>query len=157
MRAATLVLCIVVCQAVGIVGALWTAPAIPTWYAALHKPSFNPPGWIFGPVWTVLYLMMAVAAWRILQLPATPARLAALSVFALQLALNFAWTPLFFRFHMLRAALAEIVLMWISIGATVLLFSRLDSVAAWLLAPYWAWVTFATVLNAAIAHLNPKA
>ena len=157
MRAATLVLSIIVCQAVGLLGARWTAPQIAGWYATLRKPSFNPPNWVFGPVWTLLYLLMAIAVWRVMQLGPSPARNLALALFVLQLALNFAWTPLFFRFHLLRSALAEIVVVWLAIGATTVVFARVDAAAAWMMAPYWAWVTFATALNAGIAWLNPKA
>lgn len=157
MRAAALVICILLCEGVGLIGARWTATEIPAWYAGLQKPSFNPPNWIFGPVWTLLYLLMAIAVWRVLQLPASSERNLAVALFAVQLVLNFLWTPLFFRFHLLRGALAEIVLMWVAIGATTLAFYRLDVASAWMMAPYWAWVTFATALNAAIARLNPMA
>lgn len=157
MRAASLVILILLCQAVGLVGARWTMPQIQGWYAGLHKPGFNPPGWVFGPVWTLLYLLMAIAAWRVLQLAPSPARNTALALFAVQLVLNFLWTPLFFRYHLLRGALAEIIVMWLAIGATTLAFGRLDAAAAWLMAPYWAWVSYAAVLNAAIARLNPTA
>lgn len=157
MRAASLVLLIVICQSVGLVGARWTMEAIPTWYAGLIKPSFNPPNWIFGPVWTTLYLLMAIAAWLVWRMPASSPRNTALALFALQLALNFLWTPLFFRFHMLRGALVEIVVLWMAIGVTTLQFAKLSPSAAWLMAPYLAWVTFASVLNGALARLNPRA
>jgi tryptophan-rich sensory protein len=154
MRAVTLVLSILICQAVGLLGARWTAPEIPRWYSTLRKPAFNPPSWVFGPVWTLLYLLMAIAAWRILQAPPSALRTAGLSVFAGQLALNFLWSWIFFRRHATGAALAEILTLWIAIAATAILFSRLDSIAAWLLAPYLAWTAFAALLNAAIFRLN---
>lgn len=154
MRAASLVVLILLCQAVGILGARFTAPEIPGWYRGLRKPAFNPPNWIFGPVWTLLYLLMAIAAWRILQAPPTHARTLALAIFALQLVLNLLWSWVFFRRHAVGAAVAEIILLWIAIGATTAAFARLDSLAAWLMAPYLAWTTFAGVLNAAIWRLN---
>jgi tryptophan-rich sensory protein len=154
MRAATLVLSILLCQAAGLLGARWTAPEIPSWYSTLRKPPFNPPPWVFGPVWTLLYLLMAIAAWRVLQAPSSSGRIAALAVFAAQLALNLLWSWIFFRRHAIAAALVEILALWIAIAVTTLLFSRLDSLAAWLLTPYLAWTAFATLLNAAIFHLN---
>lgn len=154
MPIARLVIWILVCQAVGLLGARWTAPEIPTWYRALLKPSFNPPNWIFGPVWTTLYLLMAVAAWQITESAPSPQRTAALTLFAFQLALNFAWSWIFFSRHALRAGFAEIILMGIAIGLTTVVFSEIKPSAAWLMAPYLAWVTFATLLNGAIARLN---
>jgi tryptophan-rich sensory protein len=154
MRAATLVLSILICQAVGLLGARWTAPEISRWYSTLRKPVFNPPSWVFGPVWTLLFLLMAIAAWRILQLPPSAMRTAGLVSFGVQLALNLLWSWIFFRNHAIAAALAEILALWIAIAATTLLFSRLDSIAAWLLTPYLAWTAFVTLLNAAIFRLN---
>ena len=156
MRAFSLVLWIVLCQGVGLVGVRWTAPEIPTWYRSLRKPSFNPPGWIFGPVWTLLYLLMAGAAWLIAGSDSSPKRSIALALFVVQLSLNFAWTWFFFRRHALRAAFAEIILMWLAIAATIAAFARISPLAAGLLVPYWVWVTFASLLNGAIAWLNPR-
>ena len=154
MRAATLVFLILLCQAVGLLGAHWTAPEIPSWYRTLRKPTFNPPSWVFGPVWTLLYLLMAVAAWRISGFAASPLRTAALLLFAVQLALNLLWSWIFFRRHALGAALAEVVVLWVAIAATTAVFARVDAVAAWLMAPYLAWTTFAALLNGAIRRLN---
>jgi benzodiazapine receptor len=154
VRAFSLVMWIIFCQAVGLLGGRWTAPEIPGWYRGLRKPSFNPPSWVFAPVWTTLYLFMAIAAWQITQSTASPQRTAALALFFFQLALNLAWTWIFFRLHAIRAALVEIALMWIAIGATTVAFALITPPAAGLMAPYWAWVSFATLLNAAIAHLN---
>ncbi len=156
MRAFSLVLWIILCQAVGILGARWTAPEIPAWYATLVKPSFNPPGWIFGPVWTFLYLLMAIAAWRVTGSAPSPLRTVALSLFAVQLTLNLAWSWIFFSRHALWAGFADIVLMWLAIGATTIAFARISSMAAGLMMPYWAWVTFATLLNWSIARLNSR-
>ena len=146
---------LLLCAAIAGVGALSTIPNIPTWYAALNKPSFNPPNWIFGPVWTFLYALMAIAAWLIWRRPrTTPARLDALMVFALQLTLNFLWTPIFFHFHQLLTSVVVIALLWLAIVATIVLFGRVSRLAAALLLPYLAWVSFAAALNAAILKLN---
>lgn len=154
MRAFSLVFWVVVCQAVGLMGARWTAPEIPAWYGALIKPSFNPPGWVFGPVWTVLYLLMAIAAWRVGQAAPSGLRTAAIWAFIVQLVLNLAWSWVFFHRHDLRGAFAEILLMWLAIAVTAWLFKRVDTTAAVLMGPYLLWVTFAAVLNGAIARLN---
>jgi len=154
MRAATFIFFILLCQAVGLLGARWTAPEIAGWYRGLRKPAFNPPSWIFGPVWTLLYVLMAIAAWRVTQLPASMARTIALALFAIQLALNLFWTWIFFRCHRIAAALIELVFLWLAIAATTVGFAILDPLAAWLMAPYLAWTAFATLLNAAIRRLN---
>lgn len=154
MRAFSLVLWIVLCQAVGLAGARWTAPEIPSWYRTLVKPGFNPPGWIFAPVWTTLYLLMAIAAWRIGLAAPGSLRTWALGLFLFQLLLNFAWTWIFFHLHAIRAAFAEIVVLWLVIASTALVFARMDVPAAALMLPYLLWVTFAAALNGAIARLN---
>lgn len=142
--------------AVALAGSWVTLPKILTWYAGLAKPSFSPPNALFGPVWTVLYAMMAVAAWRVWIAPADAAeRQMALALFWLQLVLNALWSPVFFGFQRPGLALAVIVLLWIAIVATTIRFFRIDALAGWLLIPYLAWVTFASVLNGAIVRLNP--
>jgi translocator protein len=156
MRWIWLVLWIVGCLAVGGLGGRWTAPQIPGWYQTLTKPSFNPPGWIFGPVWTTLYILMAVAAWRVTESPESRLRTLGIALFVLQLALNLAWSWIFFHKHAIGMAAVEVALLWCAIGATTLVFSRVSASAAWLMAPYWAWVTFASILNAAIWRLNAK-
>ena len=124
------------------------------WYATLKKPSWNPPGWIFGPVWTALYTMMAVAAWLVWQRGGFAAQRRPLGLFLVQLTLNAAWTPLFFGLHRPGLAFAEIVCLWLAIAATMVAFSPLSRAAAWLLAPYLAWVSFAAALNFALWRLN---
>ncbi len=124
------------------------------WYAGLAKPPFNPPAWVFGPAWTTLYLMIAVATWRLWRAPASAARTRALRLNAVQLALNALWTPIFFGLQWPGLALAEIAMMWIAILATILAAWRVDRVASALLWPYLAWVSFATTLNASIWWLN---
>jgi benzodiazapine receptor len=148
---------IVLCEGVGVLGGMWTGPEIPRWYRTLTKPSFNPPGWIFAPVWTTLYLLMAIAAWLTFNAAASPTRTLGLVLFFVQLALNLAWSWIFFRKHAIGSAAVEVALLWCSIGATTMLFSQVSSTAAWLMVPYWGWVTFASILNATIWRLNPAA
>lgn len=143
-----------VCVLVGGVSGALTAHAIPTWYAGLVKPSFNPPNWVFGPVWTTLYILMGVAAWIVWLQPHSATRQIALGCFVTQLALNFFWSLIFFRWHMLGGALVEILLLWLAILATLLFFWQVRTLAGALLLPYLAWVSFASVLNAAIWKLN---
>lgn len=124
------------------------------WYAALAKPSWNPPGWLFGPVWSTLYAMMAVAAWLVWQRGEGGVRRRALGLYLGQLVLNAAWTPLFFGLHLMGIALAEMLLLWVMIAATIVAFHRVHRLAAWLLFPYLAWVSFAAVLNFTLWRLN---
>jgi translocator protein len=124
------------------------------WYASLKKPSWNPPGWLFGPVWTALYTMMAVAAWLVWQRGGFATQRGPLTLFLVQLALNAAWTPLFFGLHRPGAAFAEIVLLWLAIVATIIAFRRASRPATLLLVPYLAWVSFAAALNLALWRLN---
>ena len=145
---------VLLCLAVGFLGALATMPSIPTWYAALAKPSFNPPNGVFGPVWTVLYLAMAVAAWLIWKSPASPARANALMIWAAQLLLNAVWTPTFFAFHRIGDALLVIVLLDFVLAVLIVVAWRMQRIASLLLMPYLAWTLFATALNAAIFRLN---
>ena len=124
------------------------------WYAALRKPSWNPPAWIFGPVWTALYTMMAVSAWLVWKRGGFAAQRKPLVLFLVQLALNALWTPLFFGFHLTGLAFVEIILMWLAIAATIAAFHKVHRPAAWLLVPYLAWVGFAAVLNGTLWRLN---
>ncbi|HEY8566801.1 MAG TPA: TspO/MBR family protein [Beijerinckiaceae bacterium] len=142
--------------AAGFVANLVTIPNIPTWYAGLAKPFFTPPNWVFGPAWTLLYTLMAIAVWRILSLPAgTAGRGRALLAFFGQLALNALWSVAFFGMRSPAAGLVVIFGLITGIVVTILAFRPLDRLAAWLLAPYLAWVTYATALNAAVWWLNP--
>lgn len=124
------------------------------WYASLTKPSWNPPGWIFGPVWSVLYIMMAVAAWLLWREGGWARQRKPLLLFLVQLWLNAAWTPLFFGLQMPGVALAEIVLLRVAIVLTLTAFRPVNRAAAWLLVPYLAWVSFAAVLNFTLWRLN---
>lgn len=122
------------------------------WYAALQKPSWTPPSWLFGPAWTLLYTLMAIAAWLVWKRVGFGRPL---KLYFVQLALNAAWTPIFFGAHQLGWGLFEIVALWIAILMTLLTFRRVNPTAGWLFMPYLAWVTFATSLNFAIWRLNP--
>jgi translocator protein len=140
-------------------GGILSSLASPTrtqWYADLEKPAWNPPSWLFGPVWTALYLAMGLASYLVYrQAEASgPERSFALGVFYLQLALNLAWSPVFFRLQRPAAALALIKVLWLATVVTVVAFYRINKAAGLLLVPYLAWVTFATALNAAIVDLN---
>ena len=142
--------------AVMVFAGLATAPNIPTWYAGLKKPWFNPPNWVFGPAWSVLYPIIAYALFRILQLPAsTPGRGAAIAAWFVQLALNCGWSLAFFAARSTSLGLVVVAAMWLAIAATARMFWPLDRVAAWVLAPYLAWVSFAAALNFAVWRLNP--
>jgi tryptophan-rich sensory protein len=120
-------------------------------YAALERPAWAPPGWVFGPVWTILYATIAIAGWLVWRRAGVHR---ALVPYAAQLALNAAWTPIFFGAGAYGLAAIEIVLLWCAIGATVLAFRRVHRGAAALLLPYWAWVTFAATVNVAIWWTN---
>lgn len=124
------------------------------WYASLKKPSWNPPGWIFGPVWSALYTLMGVAAWMVWKRGGFAAQRRPLTAFLVQLALNAIWTPLFFGLREPGWAFAEILLLWLAIAWTIAEFWRTNRIAAGLLWPYLAWVSFATVLNGTLWRLN---
>lgn len=136
------------------IGQLATYPNLAPWYAGLVKPPFNPPNWVFGPVWTSLYALMAFAACRILRLPPSPARRLALMLFFVQLALNTAWSWMFFGAHSPLLGLLNILPQFAVIVAAVIAFVWLDRVAGWCLVPLAAWVGYASVLNAALWWLN---
>lgn len=125
------------------------------WYTSLQKPAWNPPGWIFGPVWTALYTMMAVAAWLVWRQGGWEKQRRPLLVFLAQLTLNALWTPLFFGLHWPGVAFAEILLLWLAIAATVAVFRPVSRTAMLLLVPYLAWVSFAAALNFTLWRLNP--
>jgi tryptophan-rich sensory protein len=139
---------------VGGVAGAFTASAIPEWYATLRQPSFNPPNWVFGPVWTTLYLLMGYSFFRIWSLSVSPGRTTALRIYFAQLLLNFCWSFLFFYFKLIGWALLEIAFLWLSIVTMILHFYRLDRVAAYINIPYILWVSFASILNASYYLLN---
>ena len=153
-QAAVLIALLVACLGIGALGAFATAQSVGTWYQTLAKPSFNPPDRVFGPVWTALYVMMAVAAWLTWRRAGWREARPALLLFALQLALNLGWSLLFFGARWIGGALVEIVLLWFAIAATIAAFRRHSQWAGILMMPYIAWVTFATLLNFTIWRLN---
>jgi len=147
-------------QSAGLLGTIFTASSVTTWYPTLVKPALNPPSWVFGPVWTILYVLMGVAAymvWRVYETSSGAkkhfARMA-LVLFGLQLALNAWWSIIFFGQQQLGFALLEIVVMWFAIVATIYYFAKLSRTAAWLLVPYLLWVSFASYLNYSLWMLN---
>lgn len=153
--AAVLILLLVVCLGVGSAGAVFTSRSVDTWYAGLAKPWWNPPTWVFGPVWTTLYAAMALAAWAVWRRRGFRGGAVAFGWFALQLALNALWSPLFFGLRNPWAALVDVALLWAAIGATLAAFWKISRLGGILLVPYWLWVSFAAVLNFAIWRLNP--
>jgi tryptophan-rich sensory protein len=143
-----------ICEGVGIAGGICTAQSVSTWYQTLNKPSFNPPGWIFAPVWTTLYAMMGLACFLIYQKKETKGAPAALFIFSVQLALNLLWSVLFFCMKTPAGALIEIIFLWAAILLTTILFWKISKRSAILLLPYLLWVSFASVLNFEIWRLN---
>src|SRR3989304_8924061 len=146
---------VLVCELAGGIGSVFTTPSIPGWYEGLAKPAFNPPGWVFAPVWTILYAMMGLSAYLVYEKgPRRNEVRKALAVFAGQLLLNTLWSIVFFEAHMILGAVVVIVLLWVMILASIWLFSRISQAAAYLLVPYILWVSFATVLNISLYVLN---
>lgn len=145
---------VALCLGAAGLGAGATTPEIDGWYATIQKPTWNPPDAVFGPVWTTLYLMMAVAAWLVWQRGGLREQRSPLGLFGVQLALNVAWSWIFFGQHQLGWAFLELVVLWLAIAATAVAFFRCSKVAGWLLVPYLAWVSFAGVLNFTIWRLN---
>jgi benzodiazapine receptor len=172
MRAAiSLVLAVVIAFIPAMIGA---GSRPDGWYESLNKPTWNPPSWVFGPVWTALYLSMGVASWLVWRrgqqrgpgdqpalrtpgTPTTPSTRAPLAAYAVQLVLNALWSPLFFGLHRPDLALIDIALLWVAILATLILFWRVRPLAGAMLLPYLAWVSFAAVLNWTLWRLNPDA
>jgi len=150
-----LILFILVCYFVAFVAGILTRPQIPTWYSTLAKPAWRPPNWLFGPVWTLLYGMMAVAGWRVWCARISKWRTLALSLFAIQLVLNFLWSPTFFKMHLMGPAFAIISLLLLALLLFVSNPRKVDHFAASLLVPYVLWVSFAAALNYTIWTMNP--
>jgi benzodiazapine receptor len=147
--------CLALCLGVATINGSVTYPEIPTWYASLTKPSWTPPDWVFPLVWSFLYVTMGISLWLLWDRAAdTASRRLAIALFFVQLALNAAWSPVFFGLHQMRAALVIIVLLVVAIAATIVAAWRTQRMAAWLLVPYLAWVVYATTLNAGLVVLN---
>lgn len=146
---------VLICEGAGLIGSLFTRPSIAGWYAGLTKPSFSPPNWLFAPVWTALYAMMGVAAYLVYEKRGQrPDVRKALAFFAVQLVVNVLWSIVFFGAHSLLGGVAVILLLWVLILVTILRFSKISKAAAYLLVPYFLWVSFATALTIAFAALN---
>lgn len=150
-----LIIAIGVFELAGIIGSIFTAPSINTWYALLAKPALSPPNWVFAPVWTILFALMGIAAFLVWRIGWHRRDVkAALVIFAGQLILNTLWSIIFFGLHSPGGALVEIIILWLAILATILAFARISKRAAWLLAPYILWVSFAFYLNYKLWLLN---
>ena len=164
-----LVIAIVVSEMAGVIGAFFTTPSIAgpstglglSWYAGIVKPAINPPAWVFGPVWTTLFVLMGISAWLIWrkldsgsEAGMTKQIKIALGIFLGQLVLNTIWSIIFFGLHNPGGALIEIVFLWLAILATIIAFAKISRPAAWLLVPYILWVSFASYLNYSIWMLN---
>jgi tryptophan-rich sensory protein len=148
-------ICISIPLLIGFIGSLFTMESVRTWYTTLNKPSFNPPNWIFGPVWTLLYVLMGIAAYRVWLKRKTAEWFHwAVVIYIVQLIFNLMWSFIFFYLHQIGFALIEIVLLLLLIIINAFIFYRFDKLAAWLLLPYFLWVSFATCLTYAIFVLN---
>lgn len=150
-----LALCIAVCELAGIIGSIFTASAITTWYAGLAKPALNPPSWVFGPVWTMLYACMGIAVFLIWKQGWQHKHVkSAVAIFCAQFVANIVWSALFFGLRSPFTALIDIFVLWILIVGTIICFYRVSKSAAYFLVPYFLWVSFATYLNYMIVRLN---
>lgn len=150
----SLIACVGGILLIGTISGLANAGSINGWFSTLNKPSFNPPNYLFGPVWTTLYILMGISLYLILQSPKTDSRNTALIIFAFQMALNFSWSFLFFYFKWPGIAFIEIIVMWVAIIIMILTFYRISNTAAYLQIPYLLWVSFASILNGCIWYLN---
>lgn len=148
-----LVISVALCLAVGFFGSIFTVSAIPTWYAALNKPFFSPPNWIFAPVWTILYILMGISLY-LLWVAKRKGKEKAIKLFIIQLSLNFFWSILFFVLHNPLAAMTEIISLWILIFLAIRQSMSISKSSAYLLYPYLVWVSFASILNLFIVLLN---
>jgi translocator protein len=149
-----LVISILIPLALGGIAGYATSQNILTWYVTLNKPFFTPPNYLFGPVWTSLFIMMGIACYLIWQ-STHESKNKALTIYVIQLALNFSWSFVFFQFHQLGLAFIIIVCMWLSIFTTIVFFRKINNIAAWLLIPYILWVSYASALNFAVWQMNP--
>lgn len=154
MKFTKIIISIFIAQSAGIIGSIFTAASVKTWYLAIDKPAWNPPSWVFGPVWVTLYLLMGVAAFFIWEQRDLPLAKSALWLYGIQLVLNAFWSILFFGLKNPGLAFAEIVILLVFILATTVLFWRIKPWVGALMIPYIAWVSFATYLNYTIWQLN---
>ncbi len=150
-----LIVSILICQGAGAIGALFTSPAISTWYTTIQKPSFNPPNWIFAPVWTLLFLLMGISLYFVWSRGLEDKKIKiAVFIFCVQLVLNIFWSFLFFGLQSPLYAFIGIVILWLAILLTIISFYKISKIAAYLLLPYILWVSFASVLNFSILIIN---
>ncbi len=154
IRIPQLLLSVGICLGAGFVGSFFTVSSIPTWYAALNKPVFAPPNWVFAPVWTTLYILMGIALYLVWT-SKTQLKQHALNLFFVQLGLNVLWSIIFFGMKNPGLAFVEIIVLWIAIFLTIKSFLKINKLAAFLLYPYLTWVTIASFLNLFIVILNP--
>ena len=148
---------IIACEIVGAIGSIFTIPNIPLWYASLTKPFFSPPNWVFGPVWTLLFLLMGIALyiiWVIKEKKLLEKRFYAISWFKIQFAFNVLWSYLFFGLRNPFLGFIGIIFLWLSIVITIIYFYKINKTAAYLMVPYLLWVSFASLLNFSIMILN---
>jgi tryptophan-rich sensory protein len=145
---------IIVCEGVGFLGTLFTIPSIQGWYMTLQKASFNPPPWVFGPIWTTLYFLMGVSIFLLLQKKLKKQRTFLITLFAVQLFLNLLWSVIFFGWHLPLPAMVELILLWITIALLIIDFWKFSKWAAILLIPYLGWVSVAATLNFFVVLLN---
>lgn len=150
-----LIISIAIPLAIGLIGGGFTASQIPVWFAHLNKPSWNPPSWLFAPVWTTLYIMMGIALYLVWKSDAAKSiKKSAIIFFEIQLILNFCWSFIFFNQHQIGWAMIDISFLWLFIVATIFSFRKISLTAAWLMVPYILWVSFASFLNYSIWQLN---
>lgn len=150
-----LIISVLICLSAGFIGSTFTTPSIPTWYATLNKPSFNPPNWLFAPVWTTLFILMGIAAFLIWRKGLKKKVVKnALIIFLVQLVFNTLWSFLFFKFHLPFWALMDIIVLWTLILLALIKFWKINKAAGILLIPYLLWVSFASFLNYTIYQLN---
>lgn len=150
-----LIIAIAIPLIVGGTSGFFTATGVESWYQTIARPTWNPPGWLFGPVWTTLYVMMGISlflVWK--EDTSVELKKIGIALFAVQLVLNFFWSFIFFNQHQIGWALVEIIAMWVFILLTIFAFAQVNKAAAWLLVPYISWVSFATILNFTIWQLN---
>ena len=149
-----LTVCMLICLSAGWLGSVFTSSSVKTWYFTIAKPSFNPPSWVFGPVWTLLFIMMGISIYFIVKNGITDRNKKAVYIFAMQLLLNIIWSMLFFGMKSPMLAFFEIIVLWLAIAWTMMAFIKLSKKAAYLLIPYILWVSFAALLNFGIWILN---
>ena len=149
-----LVLCILLPLLVGSISAIATATGVNDWFLTIQKPFFNPPNYLFAPVWTILYILMGISLFIVLQTPSSRSKKYAISIFMVQLLLNFCWSFIFFKYHLIGLALVDIILIWLAIICMIYSFYQINKKAGYLQIPYLLWVSFASILNGAIWYLN---